>query len=74
VKLVPDWFPFAGFKRAAKRMYDDRQRMYDMPFEFVQQTVVRLLSCQRMGELLTLPLIAGYRRRSSVVHFRLPGR
>jgi hypothetical protein len=67
--MVPDWFPFAGFKRAAKGMYDDRQRMYDMPFEFVQQEMVWSLFYWRMGELLTPPLIAGCRRRSSVVHF-----
>ncbi|KAH8101934.1 cytochrome P450 [Cristinia sonorae] len=37
VKYVPAWIPGAGFKKAAKSMREDLERLYDVPFGFVNE-------------------------------------
>ncbi|TDL24453.1 cytochrome P450 [Rickenella mellea] len=36
-QYVPEWFPGAGFKRAAREMREDLERLYDVPYEFVRK-------------------------------------
>ena len=40
LKYIPKWFPGAGFKATAESMRDDRERMYNEPFEFVKRQLV----------------------------------
>ncbi|KAJ3491204.1 hypothetical protein NLI96_g879 [Meripilus lineatus] len=37
LKYIPTWFPGASFKVAARRMWADRERMYNEPFDFVKK-------------------------------------
>ncbi|KII91146.1 hypothetical protein PLICRDRAFT_51332 [Plicaturopsis crispa FD-325 SS-3] len=37
LQYVPDWFPFAGFKRKAKMWNTSLNEMVDKPFEYVKQ-------------------------------------
>ncbi|KAL5476745.1 hypothetical protein ACEPAI_2931 [Sanghuangporus weigelae] len=36
LKYVPEWFPGAGFKIEARRMREDLERLYNVPFDFVK--------------------------------------
>lgn len=40
LKYVPDWFPFAGFKRKAKGWRDLVKQMANVPFEVVKRNMV----------------------------------
>ena len=40
---VPSWFPGAGFQRLAKQIGEDRQRLSDVPFNYVRTQMVRML-------------------------------
>lgn len=54
VRYVPEWFPGAGFKKVARTMREDLERLYDVPFDFVKSEMVcrinnaRLLSVHRL--------------------------
>ncbi|KAF5355945.1 hypothetical protein D9756_004267 [Leucocoprinus leucothites] len=37
LKYIPDWFPFAGFKRKARLYRDTADKMRDTPFDFVRK-------------------------------------
>lgn len=42
LKYLPEWAPGAGFKAVARSMRADLERLYDVPFGFVQDQIVRL--------------------------------
>lgn len=42
VKHLPAWMPGASFRRLARQMWADRQRMYDVPFEHTKAQMVRI--------------------------------
>lgn len=44
LKAVPDWMPFAGFKRKAKAWRKLARAMVDVPFEAAKRNIVSLLS------------------------------
>lgn len=44
VKYVPGWVPGAGFKAIAKRMKEDLDRLYSVPYTFVKNEMVIALS------------------------------
>ena len=37
VRYVPEWFPGGGFKKIAKEMFDDREKLYEVPFNFARE-------------------------------------
>ncbi|KAL0570132.1 hypothetical protein V5O48_011837 [Marasmius crinis-equi] len=37
LKRIPSWFPGASFKRVAKAMRDELDKLYDIPYDYVQQ-------------------------------------
>ncbi|CAL1708513.1 unnamed protein product [Somion occarium] len=39
LKHIPDWVPGAGFKRVAQLMRNDLERLYNVPFNFVKQSM-----------------------------------
>ncbi|EMD34724.1 hypothetical protein CERSUDRAFT_116918 [Gelatoporia subvermispora B] len=39
LKHLPDWVPGTPFKKEARRMYEDRKRLYDVPFDLVQKAM-----------------------------------
>ncbi|KAJ3553877.1 hypothetical protein NM688_g3387 [Phlebia brevispora] len=41
LKYVPAWFPGANFKRLARRMWQEREELYNIPFEFVKTQMKR---------------------------------
>ncbi|PSR74371.1 hypothetical protein PHLCEN_2v9879 [Hermanssonia centrifuga] len=41
LKYLPEWFPGAGFKTTARRMRKDLERLYNVPYEFVKDQMVR---------------------------------
>lgn len=41
LKHVPDWFPFAGFKRKAKEWRKLARIMLDVPYEAAKRKIVR---------------------------------
>lgn len=41
VRYVPEWLPGAGFKKIARGMRQDLERLYDVPFDFVKFEMVR---------------------------------
>ena len=40
LKYVPAWFPGARFKVIAKQMWEDRERLYNIPFAYVKEQMV----------------------------------
>lgn len=36
LKYIPAWLPFADFRRKAKLMREDREKLYDQPFDYVK--------------------------------------
>lgn len=49
MKSIPDWFPGAGFKIEAKRMREDLERLYNVPFDFVKSQMVGVSTPVRTG-------------------------
>lgn len=43
VKYIPAWLPFADFRRKAKLMREDREKLYDQPFDYVKSQLVSLV-------------------------------
>ena len=43
VRHVPSWVPGAGFKVITRRMREDLERLYDVPFDFVKTKMVSLI-------------------------------
>lgn len=43
LKYVPAWFPGAQFQSLAKAMRQDRERLYDIPYDFVKSQMVSRL-------------------------------
>jgi aromatic ring-cleaving dioxygenase len=41
VRFIPEWFPFVTFHTEAKVMREDLERLYDVPFGFVKEEMVR---------------------------------
>lgn len=37
MKHVPEWFPGGGFKKTAREMFEDREKLYEAPFRFVRE-------------------------------------
>ncbi|KAG6826672.1 hypothetical protein H0H93_016325, partial [Arthromyces matolae] len=52
LKYVPDWMPFADFKRKAKAWRKLAQDMVDKPFEATKKNIVRNVL---LGQILSLP-------------------
>lgn len=44
LKVVPDWMPFASFKRKAKEWRNLARAMVEVPFEATKRNMVRFLS------------------------------
>jgi hypothetical protein len=42
VKVLPDWFPGAGFKIAAKKYAQTFQSMAQLPFDYIKTSIVGL--------------------------------
>jgi hypothetical protein len=42
VRYIPEWLPGANFKIEAREMRKDLERLYDVPYNFVKQQMVRL--------------------------------
>ena len=40
VKYIPEWMPGALFRLKARLMREDREKLYDVPFEFVKEQIV----------------------------------
>jgi hypothetical protein len=45
LKYVPDWMPFAGFKRKAKEWRKLALAMIEMPFEAGKRNIVSIMTC-----------------------------
>lgn len=43
VKHIPEWMPGASFQRKARLMREDREKLYDVPFDFVISQTVSLV-------------------------------
>ena len=37
MKHVPEQFPGGGFKEIAREMFEDREKLYEVPFHFVRE-------------------------------------
>lgn len=63
VKLIPEWFPGGGFKRIAKQMREDLERLYNVPFGYVlsQMVLSSLYIVMQAPGSLTLKNIIGCR-------------
>jgi hypothetical protein len=46
LRYVPDWMPFAGFKRKAKEWRKFTLAMVDLPFEEGKRKLVDTITCQ----------------------------
>lgn len=42
VRHIPDWFPFASFKRKAKEWRKSAEYVRDLPFDYVRAQMVSL--------------------------------
>jgi len=34
---VPEWLPGGGFKKIARKMFEGREKLYEVPFHFVRE-------------------------------------
>ncbi|KAI0784096.1 cytochrome P450 [Abortiporus biennis] len=41
LKYVPEWIPGAKFKALARKMFEDRERLYNVPFDFVKKQMLQ---------------------------------
>ena len=40
LKYIPSWVPGASFQVEARRMWEERERLYDVPYDFVKGQMV----------------------------------
>ncbi|KAF9652600.1 cytochrome P450 [Thelephora ganbajun] len=55
LKHMPEWLPGGGFKKKAREMFEDRERLYEVPFKFVREQIESQLA--RRCFLLLTPVI-----------------
>lgn len=48
LKYIPDWMPFAGFKRMAKEARKLAQRSIDDPFQVTKRDMVKIICYSSM--------------------------
>lgn len=51
LKVVPDWMPFAGFKRKAKAWRKIARAMVEAPFEAAKRNIVSLRSALTLYDI-----------------------
>lgn len=56
LKHVPAWFPGAGFKRKAAHWRKLNHKVSELPFEYVEEQMVRILGC--LGLYLLILVLA----------------
>jgi len=60
-----EWFPGDGFKKIARKMLEDRERLYEVPFNFVREQMESQLV---HGHFKLLTLVLGQKTSLEIIH------